>query len=304
MGYQLEAGEGLATDLRRIVLEQIDKALINLSPTVEDKDKAIHDARVCVKRIRAVLRLTRYSLGKHVYVEENKAYRDAARLLSKVRDGAAMIEIVDKLTERFSDHLSKDAFDSLRAQLLRSKREADRLTATEGAASALHQARERVNEWPDADRQSALIKGLRRVFKQGHAAFAAAYPEPTVDSLHEWRKQVKHLLYQIQILQPLWPGPMKAMRSELKTLGKLLNEDHDLAILREKVLEQESDSEDRTEVEALVELVDRRRNELQVDAKILGAKIYAEKAKAFAVRVEAYWEAWRSESKIDPVAVS
>src|SRR5262245_56765664 len=104
MGYQLETGEGLSGDIRRIVLEQIDDALNNLNSTVKDKDEAIHDARVCVKRIRAVLRLIRYSLGKHVYVEENKAYRDSARLLSKVRDGAAMIEIVDKLTEHFSDH--------------------------------------------------------------------------------------------------------------------------------------------------------------------------------------------------------
>jgi CHAD domain-containing protein len=306
MGYQLETGEGLSGDIRRIVLEQIDKALINLNSTVKDKDEAIHDARVCIKRIRAVLRLTRYSLGKHVYVEENKAYRDSARLLSKVRDGAAMIEIVDKLTEHFSDHLSKDAFDSLRAQLLRSKRkgESDRLSAMTDAAKALHQARKRVHEWPDAGPPSVMIKGLRRVFKRGRAAFTAAYPQPTVESLHEWRKQVKHLQYQTQILQPLWPGLMKAMRGELKTLGKLLSEDHDLAILRENVIEQESDSEDRTETEALVALVDQRRNELQVGAKVLGAKIYAEKPKAFVVRVEGYWDAWRSESKTGLIAVS
>ena len=305
MGYELEAGEKLSDDIKRIVVEQIDKALINLKPTTRNKDEAIHDARVCIKRVRAVLRLTRDSLGKQAYVGEDKAYRDSARLLSKVRDGAAMIEIIDKLTEHFSDHLSKDAFQSVRAPLLRAKRErkSSRLSAMKEAAKALRLARKRVQEWPDVRRRLTLRKGLRRVFKEGNAAFTTAYQQPNVDTLHEWRKEVKHLLYQTQLLQPLWPGPLKAMRGELKTLGKLLSEDHDLAILREKVLEQESNSEDRTEIEALVALVDQRRNELQVDAEVLGARMYAEKPNAFVDRVDVYWGAWRSESKIDPIAV-
>ncbi len=59
------------------------------------------------------------------------------------------------------------------------------------------------------------------------------------------------------------------MAAELKTLGKCLSEDHDLAILREKVLEQLDETDDRTDIEALVALLDQRRNELQVIARTL-----------------------------------
>jgi len=39
-------------------------------------------------------------------------------------------------------------------------------------------------------------------------------------------------------------------------------------------------------------------------AKLLGARIYAEKPGAFEWRIQQYWLAWRSEVKVDPIAGS
>lgn len=171
------------------------------------------------------------------------------------------------------------------------------------AVKLLRKARQRVPEWPDLGHHQALAKGLKRVFKNGRTNFAAAYDQSSVEAFHEWRKEVKHLLYQTQLLRPLWPRPMKGLSGELKKLGKYLSEDHDLAILREKVSEQLEESENRIEIEALVALVDQRRNELQLCARVLGARIYAEKPQAFATRSEAYWQAWRSQVKDDPIVL-
>src|SRR6266496_1155676 len=306
MDYRLREHEGLSDATKRIVLEQIDKALDHLKPTVRNKDEAIHEARVCIKRIRSLLRFMRESLGDETYDAENTTYRDAARLLSKVRDSAAMLEIVDKLIQHFSDQLSNDAFAGVRAPLLHSKKsgQQDRKSAMTKVARSLRQARERVQNWPEVDPQQALAKGLKRVFKQGRATFASAYDQPSVETFHEWRKQVKHLLYQTQVLRPLWLPVMEALAAELKTLGKYLNEDHDLAILREKVLEQLDEADNRTEIEALVALLDQRRKELQLIARILGTRIYAEKPRAFVIRAETYWRAWRAEVKDDPIVLS
>jgi hypothetical protein len=104
------------------------------------------------------------------------------------------------------------------------------------------------------------------------------------------------------MLKSLWPKAMKASQKELKTLGKYLSDDHDLAILRKHVLKQLEDYEDPKEIEALVALIDQRRNELQIIAKPLGARVYAESPADFAARIEAYWKAWRSEVKTDPIA--
>jgi CHAD domain-containing protein len=306
MSYRLKGDEGLSDGLKRIVLEQIDKALDNLKPTARNKDEAIHDARVCIKKVRAVLRLMRGSLGNKTYRAEDTAYRDAARALSQVRDSVALLEVVDKLIEHFSDQLSTDPFASVRAPLTRSRkvRQPDRKTAMTKAAKALRQARQRVQKWPDVVHHRALAKGQRRVFKRGGSTFETAYDQPSVENFHEWRKQVKHMLYQTNVLRPLWRKMMEALAAELKTLGKDLSEDHDLAILREKVSEQLGESENRTEIEALVALIDQRRNELQVSARVLGTRIYAEKPRTFIDRAEAYWRAWRSEVKVDPIVGS
>lgn len=78
---------------------------------------------------------------------------------------------------------------------------------------------------------------------------------------------------------------------------------HDLGTLRDVVIEQLEDTDDRTEIEAFVALIDQRRNELQEEARVLGLRIYADKPRAFALRAEAYWRAWRAERKNDPIVV-
>jgi CHAD domain-containing protein len=304
MAYSLADDESFSDGIRRIVMEQIDKVLDNLKPTVRNKDEAIRHARVDIKKIRAVLRLISDTLGDEIYREEDAAYRDTARALSKVRDSAAMLEILDKLVEHFSDQLTTDPFGSVRTLLLRSKRvrQQDRRGAMTKMGKSLRQARQRVAKWPKLDHRQALAVGLKRVFREGRTSFATAYDQPSMETFHEWRKQVKHLLYQTKVLGPLWPSFMEALAAELEALGKQLSEDHDLAILREKVLEQLEESENRTEIEALLGLIDQRRNELHVTARVLGARIYAEKPRAFAARTKAYWQAWRSEVKVDPIA--
>jgi CHAD domain-containing protein len=304
MGFKLKEDESFSNEIKRTVVEQLDKALESLKPTSRSKDEAIHNARVCIKKIRALLRLVRDSLGDDLYRQEDKVYRDSGRMLSKARDSAAMLEIANKLLGHFSDQLTPDAFAEVLGPLKHSRnvRQGDRKIAMSKAARSLRLARRRVADWPKLGHHASFAKGLKRVFKSGKNEFANAYDHPGIETFHEWRKQVKHLLYQSQLLRPLWRKSMKALGRELKHLGEYLSDDHDLAILRERVLEQLEGSDHRTEIEALVALIDQRRNELQLNARVLGLRIYAEKPRSFTSRTEAYWQAWRAESKVDPIA--
>jgi CHAD domain-containing protein len=209
----------------------------------------------------------------------------------------------EDFSDGLSDQLTTDAFADVRAPLARSKkvRQQDRRSAMTKAARLLRRSRQRVQKWPDSGHRQALAIGLRRVFKKGRTTFAETCKQPSVETFHEWRKEVKHLLYQTRLLKPLWPMAMKGLADELKTLSQYLSEDHDLAILRAKVTEQLEKSKVRTQIEALAALVDQRRNELQLCAKVLGARVYAEKPRAFVGRLETYWQAWRTEVKDDPI---
>lgn len=60
--------------------------------------------------------------------------------------------------------------------------------------------------------------------------------------------------------------------------------------------------EDRTQLEALVALIDQRRGELEVKAGRLGKRMYVDKPNAFVRRFEVYWRAWCAETKVDSIA--
>ena len=310
MSYRFQEQETIADGVRRMAVEQIDTSLDLAtvgSKAGENLDVAIHDTRMCCKKLRGLLRLVRLELDEETFKRENVYYRDVSRRLSSVRDTAAVVETLDKLIERFAEQLAESAFQTARKSLTRSGKNAqvDKQKALAEVKETLTGARERVEKWPlQKNDFSALGAGLKRIYKQGCLGFTTALEQPSVEHFHEWRKQVKYLWYHVRLLEPTWPTLLKQFANELKTLSDYLNADHDLAMLRARVLEQPGNADDQTEIEALVALIDQRRKELQVQAQLLGKRVYAEKPEVFKNRFQGYWRAWHSEQRIEPIAVS
>jgi CHAD domain-containing protein len=306
MSYQVEQAETISDSIKRIVVEQIDKALAGLASHHGSQDDAIHDARVCFKKIRAVLRLVRTALDPDLFRQENLCYRDAGRRLSAVRDTAAMREAFVKLTDRFADQLTPNAFATVYQSLKKAstERRLEKKKAMLAVAKTIGAARRQVEHWPiQQDGFSALEQGVKRVYKQGRQGLASALAQPSVENFHEWRKDVKYLRYQMRLLKPMWPIMLGKLEDELDRLAEYLSEDHDLALLRQRVREPAELTDTRMDLEALIALIDRRRGELQVEAEHLGEKLYAEKPRAFTGRLQVYWLAWRADRHVDPIAV-
>ena len=304
MGYRFKETEPVPDGIKRISLDQIDRARDRLSVKTRNRDRAVHEARVCFKKIRAVLRLVYRELGRHTFKLENREYRDAGRQLSKTRDTAVVAGTLEELVWHFNKELAHSDIKALRKRLRRSKAEQHsyRKQTLSDVAEALTSARERVATWPiNNDGFSALRPGLKRVYKRGRTAFELARVERTTENLHEWRKQVKYLWYQVCVLNPMWPKPLDILADELSKLADYLSEDHDLALLSRTAIEQAPALGDPAEVEKLILLIDQRRILLQTKAVVLGVRIYAEKPKAFVNRMQAYWQAWRPASDIEPV---
>ncbi len=127
MSYRFQEHETVPDGVKRIALEQIDKALELTtagSKAGKNLDKAIHDTRVSCKKLRGLLRLVRFGLDDETFKSENVYYRDVNRSLSSVRDTAALVETLDKLIERFADQLAEPAFQTMRKSLTRSRNKA------------------------------------------------------------------------------------------------------------------------------------------------------------------------------------
>lgn len=286
--YRLAEGEPLPEGIARIARGRIGHAVDELSgKTDSSAEKAVHEARKDMKKLRALLRLVRGELGEEVYRRENGFFRDAAARLSSVRDADVMIATLDGL-----DDVPADAARELRRALRAHRRslaaQAEGDPAKE-VARLLRQARRRVRDWPlERDGFEVIEPGLRRMYRRGRRDFRTCRKRPDTEALHDWRKRAKDLWYHATLIEGAWPAALKALGDQAHELSDRLGDDHDLAVLHDWA-EEHAGGLDRRVARAVA----RRRAELQGEALDLGARLYAERASAFVDRLEAYFNAWR-----------
>jgi CHAD domain-containing protein len=305
MAYQLKSQESVSTGIKRIADEQLDKALYQLTGKAgTTQAEAVHESRKRLKQIRAVLRLIRDEIGLETYRRENIAFRDAARLMSDVRDAQVRVETIDKLTAHFSDSIAPNEFAKIRQALAASQQSAyepgldQQNDSIAPAIKMIEKARQRIEHWSFLHTGwAALRKGFKRIYQQGQTAFELACQEKTAHNWHEWRKRVKDLWYHLKILQPIWTDVIGELINQTHRLADCLGDDHDLAMLQEFMATQPKQFKDRSKVDRLNALIDRRRNQLQAKAMLLGQRIYAEDADAFVKRIGTYWRIWQAETK-------
>lgn len=301
MADELRRDESGTRGVRRLIRKQLRKALGALAGRPPLTDDAVHDARKQLKRIRANLRLLRGALGPRSYRRENTWAREAARPLTEVRDARVLLETLRRLADHFRGELDRRALGRVRRALERYREEVRRRVLEEGdllaETAALEGMGERLKRWPVGRRGwSILGAGLGRVYRAGRDALRVARQDPSVENLHEWRKQAKYLRYQLEALRRTWPVALEGLAAEARTLADLLGDDHDLAILGQKLQGETERFPDRDTVEALVELIDRRRAELQEEAWNVGRHLYGDRPKAFVDRLGNCWHAWRTQA--------
>jgi CHAD domain-containing protein len=286
--YRLNVAEPLPGEIARVARGRIDHAVDELRGRSDSTPgEVVHEARKDMKKLRGLLRLARGELGGETFARENASFRDAARELAGTRDSDVMLETLGALD--LPAGMGWELRKSIQAERDRNGG-GDREAAARRAVAMLEEARERVDDWPlERDSFDALGGGLKRVYRRGRRDFEAAREEPTIESLHEWRKRVKELWYHHTLLRELWPPVMAAVGDQVHDLSDLLGEDHDLAVLVGWVREHGDAAPD------FYDAVERRRDELQAEAFVLGAVLYADKPSAFVKRLKRLWNAKRTE---------
>ncbi len=298
MSYRFERDEGAADGVRRIVLERLEHAREQLERELRrNPDDAVHTARKDLKKARSAIRLVRAELGKQGYRRDNELLRDAGRELSDVRDAAVGTETLEKLRDHYRADLTAThnrAFaKALEASAVAAGAGLPELEAS-GALELIEAGHREVQGWRLGEDGWALVgPGLKRAYSRGLRQLEAVEAEPSPGAVHEWRKRVKDLWYHLRLLERAWPEVLSQLTEQAHELANFLGDHHDLTTLADSL---EDGSLDLTEAQlrSVTDLIERRQGELIDDALPLGRRIYAEKPKAFAHRLEAYWEAWRA----------
>ena len=306
--FRLLPGEPLGAGLKRLGVDEIDQAISGFYDGEGAFREAVHESRKSVKRIRALLRLIRYEVGEKIYHFENVWMRDTARLISEVRDSAVTVSAIEDIRDLYGSLLAEGTFDETWEKLVvRRDRIEDRAmedpNVVPRVVANLERARARYASWPtDPDAKSAYGMGIRDDFRavgpglkathaRGRREMVAAYKSPSPAHFHLWRKRVKYLKHQMEILTPMWPEVMIGMAITLDRIADLLGQDHDLAELLQLLADRPDLCPNPMERSLMNALAEQRRSDLQTASRILGRRIYSESPQSLDGRLEAYWEA-------------
>ncbi len=300
-GAAIGRQEPLPLAIRRMSVDLLTRSIADLRlDGGTNFDDGIHGARKKMKRLRGLIRLVRDRVGYRTYREENVVLRDTARTIAPMRDTWVLVETVRNLRLAYADLLDPSLFSTTEAWLQRryqNQKTHIRGTTVGNAIITLATARRRFAsfpiEGPVADDFDSIADGVERVYRRGLRGFRRSTESGSVEDLHEWRKRVKYLKYQMDALTPLQPVLIGSQAVELDDLGERLGHDHDLAVLVRTVVDNPDACPDDRERWLLMALAYERRSRLQSDAFRSGAALYGEKPKAFVTRLGAYWDAAR-----------
>jgi len=297
--YAFSRDETVGDAVRRILVEQVDRAIAQLADAKQKPAKRIHDARKRFKEIRAVLRMVRLALGEQFAVE-NVWFRDAGREIGAIRDAEALVEAAAKLRQSAPALSDKRLLARVRGVLAK-RRDAAIGADIEGRiANLLEQlpvAKARLANLTSLDDRFATIgAGLERTYACGRTAYRRASLDPAVEEIHEWRKRVKDHWYHVQLLRHVWPEIMKTYGDVMAELSSTLGDRHDLDMLRALIEREPTEFGSPRRVRHLLDAIDARRGELFASALAVGSRVYSEDPASWRARVRGYWRSWRGGS--------
>lgn len=305
--FRLEPDEPLGQGLKRLAIGELETSVTGFYDGEEAFPDAVHTARKATKKLRALLRLIRYEIGPKVYKYENDLLKQTARLLSDVRSAAVVAMALDEMRQLYGPVLADGALEEP-AERLAYRRDRMELRTMEDpetvpfVVAQLEQAHSRYQSWPVGaearkiygvgvrDSFAAVEPGLKATYGRGRVDMVRAYTNPSAGSFHAWRKRVKYLRHQLEILTPLWPEVIVGLAMTTEQVSDLLGADHDLYELIDLLSTKPDLCPNPIERSLVIALAGQRRNDLETASRILGRRVYAESPVSLTSRFGAYWE--------------
>jgi CHAD domain-containing protein len=233
--FHLRHGEPVRQWLTRTVTGLNGAVQKRIQRSKQASPETIHEIRVATKKLRALLRLLRPVISAKTFARENTRLKTAAAGFAHVRDHqiaretlAALIEDCDPGHGReLLRRLKKTAAPAARCSVSDLRDAGGRL---EISCRVLPVMRLAATGW------EAISPGLTETYRRCRKRLKKALGDPRAETFHQWRIPVKHLYYQLQWLELLWPSCFTRMIKRLHKLETMLGEDHDLSVMEGLVL--------------------------------------------------------------------
>jgi CHAD domain-containing protein len=288
-------GEAVGSGLVRIIQGRLAEAVTLLEDV--PGPAAVHEARKRFKLVRALLPLIENSNPTGVAAAE-ESLRAWGRQLAAMRDAEAMVETFDRLRESSGRMWGPRRFQTIRARLLTRAALTTRLLRGEETAwlrTSIRSLKRQTGGWTNIpDSFSSIETGLADTYSRARKGRRRAIALSSPEAFHDWRKRVRELRHQCQLLENLRPELMQAREHSLHHLGRILGEHHDLSLLSELLGSEEAHLASRRVAKSLQTFVQLRLRDLERAAKLSSESLFEEKPRFWTEVVGIYWAAWRT----------
>jgi len=248
-------------------------------------DEDVHTARKALRKARAALRMLRPLLSRDDCTAYNHALRDAGRYLSPLRDAWILLDTLDSTVDSKHDVTTCHADEiarfrrALEARLRVARDKVAELSGRRHCLDLIEQSR----EWLEREHfagtsENALCEALLEISDKARRAFVFAREMPSLETMHEWRKQTKYLRTAASILRTKEIPRLHRMEKRANDIADWLGEDHDLALLLDAV--RTSEELDAAVIRYLVHRIKDRRSKLQDKALSEGEELFARRRTA------------------------
>ncbi|MFC6671276.1 CHAD domain-containing protein [Marinobacterium aestuariivivens] len=284
MAFRLRPSKPLAKEVRRIARDELKRLKTLMTEPVGDRDEGIHQLRVGMKRMRALLHLIRDALAETEFEAAQARCKALADDYAGARDASVGRIVLEELLQGCHEPEQRER---LRNSFQRS------LGAVAGeppplceAVTRLKQMRRELKRWPLSNLGlKPLGSRLEKQYRKAARFDRQVRADRAMALMHEWRKVVKRLLYQLELVQ----GDDKKLLRRLRRLGSLLGDLHDLDMLELQV-ESHVDLFWLDDRQTLLRLLRQQRENLRSRALRLGDKLFVEDPKSF---VRGRFRHWR-----------
>lgn len=308
MAYRIKRKERVSTGIRRILRQQLGRAVEAARDRDGVQEQRVHEVRTRLKRSRAALALigARQGKGAPVNKKMDRRLRDLGRRLARPRDIVVQAQTFRILGTRLSRELPAGLLERVSAvgEQLRGKLDEKSVEKElRRTARALRRLRRRLRKFPVKRGRRAIGKGITRTYRRARRALANVHADPTPERFHEWRKRVKLLSNELKIIGPAVPELATRYALKVETLGELLGQVHDLDCAAATTARHPRWFGTDADCEAVRGLVAEHRVVLEREAFALATGVFAGRARDVRELVETGWKAWRTrEPQVDEVA--
>ncbi len=216
-----------------VLLHLAEEARRDLDSLTTRRSRAIHAFRTRMKNVRALLPLVKARVPKPA----RKAIATLAGALKDIFSDQRDAQVIAALQSKLSGTRAPKANEKQGAQTSEQDRSA------KARASKLIRMISKVTlaglTWPE------VIDGYLRTYQAARKAMKTCEDKKTAKSFHEWRRPVKDLFYQSQVLQPL--EGMKQRRHAADRLASGLGDMNDHHLLAH-ALKKSRTADDRKQV--------------------------------------------------------